>query len=88
MGEGACKGTKGWTFKKKTIYPPKVKRRRKTKKPWCLTILMDRRHCQNSMGNIEQLIDPETEWRITTKAFLIVTKNNCSYMDKFCRPKH
>ena len=67
MGEGACKGTKGWTFnkkstfffKKKPFYPQKVKRRRQTKKTWCLTILMDRRHCQNSMGNIEQLIDPE-----------------------------
>ena len=54
MGEGACKGTKGWTFnkkstflKKKTFYPPKVKPRRQTKKTWCLTIPMDRRHCQN-----------------------------------------
>ena len=59
MGEGACKGTKGWTFNKKTFYPQNLNLDAKPKNTWCHTILMDRKHCQNSMGNIEQLADPE-----------------------------
>ena len=66
MREGACKGTKGWTFNKKSTFfkkkhftPQKLNQDAKPKKTWCLTIFMDRRHCQNSMGNIEQLVDPE-----------------------------
>ena len=36
MGEGACKGTKGWTYNKKSGFknvPPKNKQRRQNKKP-------------------------------------------------------
>ena len=65
MGEGACKGTKGWTFNKKSIFlkkkhsnPQNLNEDAKQKK-WCLTIFMARRHYQNSLGNIEQLVDPE-----------------------------
>ena len=54
MGKGACKSTKGWTFNQKSSF-----KKTQTKKTRCRTILLDRRHCQNSVGNIEQLIDPE-----------------------------
>ena len=44
MGQDHCKGTKGWTFNKKSIlkkkfYPHKIKRRPQTKKPVALQSL-------------------------------------------------
>ena len=59
MGDGPCKGTKGWTFNKsiKKLYHKNINKDATEKKTWCFTILMDLRHCQNSLGNIEQLID-------------------------------
>ena len=63
MGEGARKGTKVWTFNKKSVFLKKINSPQNlnedAKKTGALQSLWIEGTAKNSMGNIEQRIDPE-----------------------------